>query len=103
MFEGCSGNGWALGINCAQETKEKTMRFVKRISIIAIALLAAWSFPLHLAAQQPHFPHHKYRLVNLGTFGGLNSLFNAGPVATCCAQKMLCGPVTSTPTSLGGK
>src|ERR1700686_1375715 len=42
----------------------------------AITLFAALSIPVSLAAQEHPTKHRKYNLVDLGTFGGPNVLFN---------------------------
>jgi probable HAF family extracellular repeat protein len=44
----------------------------------AIALFVALSIPLSLAAQEHPAKHHQYKLVDLGTLGGLNSGVNVG-------------------------
>jgi probable HAF family extracellular repeat protein len=44
--------------------------------ISAIALLIALAIPVSLAAQEHQTEHHKYKLVDLGTFGGPNVFFN---------------------------
>jgi probable HAF family extracellular repeat protein len=52
------------------------MKSKKLMCITAIALLVALAIPVSLAAQEHHTKHHKYDLVDLGTFGGPNVLFN---------------------------
>jgi probable HAF family extracellular repeat protein len=50
-----------------------------RTRIIALALLAALTIPIQLAAQDKqdsHNMHHHYQLIDLGTFGGPNSFLS---------------------------
>jgi probable HAF family extracellular repeat protein len=50
------------------------MKYGKLIS--AMALLVALANPVWLAAQEHPTKHHKYNLVDIGTFGGPNFIFN---------------------------
>jgi probable HAF family extracellular repeat protein len=50
------------------------MKYGKLIS--TIALLVALAIPVSLAAQEHPAKHHKYNLVDIGTFGGPNVSFN---------------------------
>ena len=52
------------------------MKSEKLMCIAAVALLVALAVPVSLAAQEHHNKHHKYNLIDLGTFGGPNVLFN---------------------------
>jgi probable HAF family extracellular repeat protein len=52
---------------------------------VAIALLGALALPIRLAAQDPpaadgHNNHHRYRFIDLGTFGGHHSEVDGGSV-----------------------
>jgi len=50
------------------------MKYGKLIS--AMALLVALAIPVSLAAQEHPTKHHQYNLVDIGTFGGPNVIFN---------------------------
>jgi probable HAF family extracellular repeat protein len=52
------------------------MKLAKLMCIIAMALLVALAIPISLAAQEHPTKHHKYSLVDIGTFGGPNVSFN---------------------------
>jgi len=52
------------------------MKSAKLMYIAAIALLVALAIPVSLAAQEHPTKHHKYSLVDIGTFGGPNDQFN---------------------------
>jgi probable HAF family extracellular repeat protein len=54
--------------------KEKVMKSAKLMCITAIALLVALAIPISLAAQEHPTKHHKYKLIDLGTFGGPASI-----------------------------
>jgi hypothetical protein len=45
---------------------------------ITLAALLAVALGTPLAAQQQAAKHHKYKLIDLGTFGGPHSSFNSG-------------------------
>jgi probable HAF family extracellular repeat protein len=72
----------------------------KLMRIIAIALLAALQMPLRLAALQNQgggSKHHRYKLVDLGTFGGPTSWFCNDPNSSggACAIQTGRGTVVS--------
>ncbi len=46
------------------------------VLIAAITLLAALTAPIHVGAQELTAPHHHYKLIDLGTFGGPGSYLN---------------------------
>jgi probable HAF family extracellular repeat protein len=52
------------------------MKSAKPTCITAIALLVALAIPVLLAAQEYPTKHHQYNLVDIGTFGGPNVIFN---------------------------
>jgi probable HAF family extracellular repeat protein len=52
------------------------MKSEKLMYITAMTLLVALAIPVSLAAQEHHKKHHKYNLVDIGTFGGPNMNFN---------------------------
>jgi probable HAF family extracellular repeat protein len=52
------------------------MKSAKLMCITAVALLVTLAIPVSLAAQEHPAKHNKYSLVDLGTFGGPNVLFN---------------------------
>jgi probable HAF family extracellular repeat protein len=56
------------------------MRFKKRTVAVAATLLVALAIPVRLAAQQPNLKHTKYKLIDMGTFGGPNSFYFSEPV-----------------------
>jgi probable HAF family extracellular repeat protein len=56
--------------------KEKIMKSARLTCITTIALLVAPAIPVSLAAQEHPTKHHKYNLVDIGTFGGPNIFFN---------------------------
>jgi hypothetical protein len=58
------------------------MKFKKRTVAVTVAatLLVALATPVRLAAQQPNLKHTKYKLVDMGTFGGPNSFYFSEPV-----------------------
>jgi probable HAF family extracellular repeat protein len=49
------------------------MKSKKLICISAIAVLVGLAIPASLAALEQHKKHHKYKLIDIGTFGGPNS------------------------------
>jgi probable HAF family extracellular repeat protein len=73
----------------------------------AVSLFAALAIPVNIAAQdneeQHHKPrHHTYRLIDLGTFGGPNSLLNTGdppnfPNFTILSRAGVIAAVAETP------
>ena len=72
--------------------------------ISAMALLVALAMPVSLAAQEHPTKHHKYKLVDLGTFGGPASGFNIGSIAINSdglavggAETSVSQPPTATP------
>jgi probable HAF family extracellular repeat protein len=52
------------------------MKNHRLIGTLVIALLASSALPLQLAAQQNLPKHHRYKLIEIGTFGGPNSVYN---------------------------
>jgi probable HAF family extracellular repeat protein len=52
------------------------MKYRKLIS--AMVVLVALAIPVSLAAQEHHSKHHKYKLIDLGTFGGPASILAGG-------------------------
>lgn len=51
------------------------MKFAKQKSITALALFALLAVALNLAAQESPEAHSRYKLIDIGTFGGPNSSF----------------------------
>ena len=60
--------------------KRKEKKFMRSTNLIRIilAVLLAVAIVTPLAAQQQAAKHHKYELIDLGTFGGPHSNFNGG-------------------------
>jgi probable HAF family extracellular repeat protein len=56
------------------------MKFKKRTVAVAATLLVALAIPVRLAAQEPNHEHSKYKLIDMGTFGGPNSFYFSEPV-----------------------
>ena len=79
----------------------------KRMSFVAMALLAALAIPFPLSAQNSEHrshQHHHYQFVDLGTFGGPGSGVNIEPFQTAInnAGRVVGGADTSTPSSAPG-
>jgi probable HAF family extracellular repeat protein len=73
--------------------------------IAAVTLFAALAVPLQLAAQESHDQkpkHHRYKLIDMGTFGGpmsfINPTFNSVPALNSHGTTVG-GSATSTPTT----
>jgi len=59
------------------------MKFRTKMCMIAVCLFALFAITLQLTAQdnaQPKPKHHKYKVVDIGTFGGPTSYFNVTQV-----------------------
>ena len=52
------------------------MKSEKLMCVTAMALLVALAIPVSLGAQEHPTKHHQYNLVDIGTFGGPNVIFN---------------------------
>ena len=53
---------------------------LRLISLVGVAALAALAITLPLIAQDPpRLPHHRYKLTQIGTFGGPNNTWASGP------------------------
>ena len=77
------------------------MKRYRKTSIISFAVLAALVIPGRLPAQQ----HHHYKLIDIGTFGGPASFFNAtfNSVPALSNRGLAVGDsATSTPTPPNG-
>jgi hypothetical protein len=55
--------------------KGKIMKSAKPTYTTAVALLVALAIPVSLAAQEDQNKHHKYNLIDIGTFGGAKRNF----------------------------
>src|ERR1035437_7438901 len=78
------GFGIAHGKRHKQDPKEERMKFRALTCITAITVFAALAIPVRLAAQEQPAPqeqkkqHPRYKLIDLGTFGGPNSTLADG-------------------------